>query len=144
MTSHSAGGHSAAGNADNASAASLGDLVGRLTQDLSTLLRQEIALAKAEARQTAQKAGAGIGLLVGALIAAQFVLLFLSAALWYGLGTQIGFGWSAIIVAVIWAVVALVLAMVGRGKLKQAQGLPETASTVKEIPEALKGNEGRQ
>ncbi|MFN3925443.1 MAG: phage holin family protein, partial [Pseudarthrobacter sp.] len=49
--------------ADNTS---LGDLLGDVTRDLSTLMRQEVELAKAEAKQSATKAGKGGGMLAGA------------------------------------------------------------------------------
>ncbi|TLM80309.1 phage holin family protein, partial [Pseudarthrobacter sp. NamE2] len=61
--------------ADNTS---LGDLLGEVTRDLSTLMRQELELAKAEAKQSATRAGKGGGMLAGAGVAGHFVLLFLS------------------------------------------------------------------
>ncbi|GAA4508575.1 phage holin family protein [Brevibacterium yomogidense] len=113
---------------------SLGDLFSSLSQNTSTLIQQEIALAKAEATQTARRAGTGAGLLTGAGLAAVFVLLFLSTALWVALGSLIGDGWSGLVVAALWAVIAAVLAVVGRKRLKEATGLPETLDTAKEIP----------
>ena len=120
---------------------SLGDLIGEVTQDLSTLMRQELELAKAELQQSASRAGKGAGLLGGAAVAGYFVLLFASVALWWAIGSATGLGWSAVIVAVIWAVVGAVLYAVGRNSLKSVRGIPKTADTVKRIPEALKGNE---
>ena len=78
-------------------------LLGDVSKDLSDLVRQEIALAKAEATQSATRVGKGAGLLGGAGVAGHFVLLFLSIALWWGLGNSIGRGWSALIVAAVWA-----------------------------------------
>lgn len=120
---------------------SLGQLFASLTTDLSTLMRQEVDLAKAEIRQSATKAGAGIGMLVGAGVAGFLVLLFLSTALWVALGTLVGDGWSAVIVAVIWAVIAAILAAIGKSRLKQVEGVPQTTETVKQIPNALRGSE---
>lgn len=121
---------------------SIGALVGDITRDLSTLMRQEVALAKAEARQSASKAGKGGGLLGGAGLAAYFALLFLSVALWWALGqTDIGLGWSAVVVAILWGVVAAVLAVTGRSQLQKVRGMPYTVDTAKKVPEALKGNE---
>jgi hypothetical protein len=120
---------------------SLGDLFSSVTSDLSTLVRQEIALAKAEATQSATRAGKGAGFLAGAGVGAHFVLLFLSVALWEALGSLIGLGWSALIVAAIWAIVAAVLATRGRAELKAVRGMPTTTGTVKQIPDALKGHE---
>ena len=120
---------------------SLGELISEVTQDLSTLMRQELELAKAELQQSAARAGKGAGMLSGAAIAGYFVLLFLSVAVWWAIGSVTGLGWSALIVAVIWAIIAAVLATVGRNSLKSIRGIPKTADTVKKIPDALKGNE---
>lgn len=121
--------------------ASVGELFAEVTRDISTLLRQEVELAKAEATASARRAGKGAGMLAGAGVAGHMVLLFLSIALWWALGTQIGNGWSALVVAAIWAVVAAVLALVGRSEMKKVTGLPETVDSVKKIPHALQGHE---
>ncbi|MGS0684566.1 phage holin family protein [Nakamurella sp. GG22] len=120
---------------------SLGELISQVTGDLSTLMRQELALAKAEAQQSASRLGKGAGMLGGAAIAGYFVLLFLSIALWWAIGAATGRGWSAVIVAVLWGVIAAVLAITGRNSLKSVRGIPATADTVKKIPDALTGNE---
>ncbi|MBT2531039.1 phage holin family protein [Arthrobacter sp. ISL-48] len=131
-------GEAAHAKADNNS---LGDLLGEVTRDLSTLMRQELELAKAELKQTATRAGRGGGLLAGAGVAGHFVLLFLSIALWYALGLLMGLGWSAVVVALIWAIIAAVLASMGRKELKTVQGMPQTAETLSEIPPTLKPGE---
>ncbi len=124
--------------ADNAS---LGELLGDVTRDLSTLMRQEVELAKAELKQSATKAGKGGGMLAGAGVAGHFVLVFLSLALMFGLGALMPLGWAAVIVAVIWGIIAAVLASKGRKELKQVQGLPQTGETLSEIPPTLKPGE---
>lgn len=120
---------------------SLGDLLGEVTRDLSTLIRQEMALARAELKESAGKAAKGAGSLGGAAYAAGMAVLFLSIALWWALGALVGLGWSAVIVAVIWAAIALILYAVGRNQLKEVEGAPQTVETLKEIPETLKRNE---
>jgi len=120
---------------------SLGELISEVTTDLSTLMRQELELAKAELQQTATRAGKGAGMLGGAAVAGYFVLLFVSVALWWAIGSATGLGWSAVIVAVIWAVIGAVLYAAGRKSLKSVRGLPRTTDTVKKIPDALKGND---
>jgi tetrahydromethanopterin S-methyltransferase subunit G len=120
---------------------SLGERFSNVTRDISTLMRQEVALAKAEVSESAGKAGKGIGLLAGAAVAGFFVLMFLSISLWRALGNEIGFGWSALIVAVIWAIIAAILAVVGKKALQQVRGVPETADSLGKIPNALKGQE---
>ena len=72
------------------------------------------------------------------------VLLFLSIAAWWGIGDKTGYGWSALIVAAIWLVIAAVLAVVGRSEFKAVKGVPRTADTVKKIPDAVKGNEAQR
>jgi hypothetical protein len=121
---------------------SLGDLVGEVSRDLSELMRKELELAKAELSESAKRAGKGAGLMGGAGYAGGMAVLFLSIALWWGLGDLIdSLGWSAVIVAVIWAIVAAILFAVGRSRLKDVQGAPKTVETVKEIPDALKRNQ---
>lgn len=120
---------------------SLGDLISQVTQDLSLLMRQEVALARAELQQSASRAAKGAGMMSGAAVAGYFVLLFLSIALWWLIGAATGLGWSALIVAVIWAVIGAVLYSTGRRSLQSVRGLPRTADTVAKIPDALKGNE---
>lgn len=120
---------------------SVGDLISDISQNLSTLVRQETELAKAELKESAARSGKGAGVLGGAGVAGHFVLLFLSIALWWLIGDGVGLGWSALIVAAIWAVVAAVLAAMGRSTLRQVKGMPQTTDTAKKIPDALKGNE---
>ena len=120
---------------------SLGELISEVTTDLSTLMRQELELAKAELQQSASRAGKGAGMLGGAGVAGYFVLLFASLALWWAIGAGTGLGWAALIVAVLWAVVGAILFFAGRNSLRSVRGLPRTADTVKKIPDALKGNE---
>jgi hypothetical protein len=120
---------------------SLGELISEVTGDLSTLMRQELELAKAELQQSASRAGKGAGMLGGAGVAGYFVVLFASLALWWAIGTATGLGWSALIVAAIWAVIGAILYAAGRNSLKAVRGIPRTADTVKKIPDALKGNE---
>lgn len=124
-----------------AASTSLGELLGEVSRDISTLMRQEVALAKAELKEAAAKSAKGAGLMGAAGYSALMAVFFLSMALWWALGTLVGGGWSGVIVAVIWAVIALVLFMVGRGQLQQVEGAPQTVETLKEIPETLRRNE---
>jgi hypothetical protein len=125
-----------------ADSTSLGDLLSDVTRDLSTLMRQELELAKAEAKQSATRAGKGSGMFAGAGVAGHFVLLFLSIALWYALGELMHLGWSAVVVALIWGIIAAVLAATGRKEFKRIKGMPQTVETVQEIPPTLKPNGG--
>jgi len=118
---------------------SLGELLGEVTQDLSTLLRQEVELAKAELRQDARKAGKAAGMFTGAALAAYMVLLFLSVALWWGLANLMDQGWAALIVAALWAVIGAVLYTMARARAREIRGPRQTAETVREVPDAIRG-----
>ncbi len=108
-----------------------------LSAKLSTLVSQEIALAKAEATESAKKAGKGAGLLAGAAVGGFFLLMFLSLALMHLLDVFLPIGWAALIVAVLWGVVAAVLAVQGKKDIEKIKGLPQTQETLQEIPETL-------
>jgi hypothetical protein len=120
------------------SGVSVAELVGEVTQDLSTLMRQELELAKAEVKQEAVKTGKAAGMLGGAGFAGYMTLLFASIALWWGLANVMDQGWAALIVAGLWALIGAVLFVVGRRRLRQVHPTPKrTAETVKELPATL-------
>jgi len=112
---------------------SLGDIVGEIAEDLSRLVRQEIDLAKTEAKQEVTKLGKGAGMLGGAGIAAHLLLLFGSVALMLVLGRAMPLDLAAVIVAVVWVIVAAVLAARGRRQLQSFDPTLETTTqTLKE------------
>ncbi|MCU1636783.1 MAG: hypothetical protein JWQ68_2022 [Cryobacterium sp.] len=125
----------------HAANASLGELLAEVSRDISTLMRQEVELAKAELNQSAKRAGKGAGLFGGAGVAGYFALLFLSITIWWALGYLIGNAWSALIVAIIWGIVAAVLAQRGKKEMQEVRGMPDTAESLKKIPDTLKRNE---
>ena len=144
MTSTPQGAHAAQPAYDDGrpdvSSTSVGSLISEVTTDLSTLMRQELDLAKAELKQEAGKTGKAAGMLGGAGFAGYMVLLFLSIALWWGLSNAMDEGWAALIVALVWAVIGAVLYFSGRGQLRRVHPKPErTIETVKQVPDALKG-----
>lgn len=117
---------------------SLGTLMSKVTTDLSTLIRQEVALAKAELTISAKQAGKGAGMFGGAGVAGHFVLLFLSIALWAALGgTFIGYAWAGLIVAFLWAIPAAILTVMGKKNIDEVEGAPRTVETIKQVPEAV-------
>ena len=120
---------------------SIGSVLGDITANISTLMQQELALAKAELRQSGTRAGKGIGLFAGAGVAGLLLLVFLSVSAWWGLGQYIENQWSALVVAAVWAVIALILFLVGKAELKRVQGLQQTTETLSKVPNALKGHE---
>lgn len=112
---------------------SLGEILGDVSNDLSTLIRQEMELAKTEMKQEVTKAGKGAGLLGGAGVAGHLVLLFGSLTAVFGLDEAMPLWLAALIVTVVWAVVAAVLAVTGRSALKHSNPqLPRTQQTLKE------------
>jgi uncharacterized membrane protein YqjE len=112
---------------------SVGSLVGRLTGDLSKLIRQELDLAKAELREEGKKAGKAAGLLGGAGLAGLLTLIMLSLTLMYILDTKLPLPWAAFIVTLLWAIVGAVLFMMGRKKMAEVNPKPEqTVQSLKE------------
>lgn len=126
---------------ERAANTSLGELLGEVTRDLSTLMRQEVALAKAELKETAATSAKGAGMLGGAGYAASMTVLFLSIALWAALSNWVGGGWAGVIVAVLWAAIAAILFATGRTQMKKVKGVPQTVETLQEIPETFQRNE---
>jgi uncharacterized membrane protein YqjE len=119
---------------------STGDLVKRLSQETSTLIRQEMALARAELKEQGKKAGLGAGLLGGSGIAALLALGSLTACVILALDLVLAAWLAALIVTVIWGAVAGVLAMQGKNKVQEAAPpVPEEAmESVKEDVEWAK------
>lgn len=112
---------------------SLGDIVGDVAQDLTTLVKQEMELARTELKQEAAKAGKGAGLLGGAGVAGHLALIFLSLTLTFLLDNWMPLEVAALITTALWAVVAAVLAARGRTELRRTNPqLPETQQTLKE------------
>jgi len=115
--------------------ASVGQLIGEVAADLSTLMRKEIELARAEITTEAKKAGKGAGMLGGAGYAGHMVALFVSLAISWAISDLFDFswGWGFFIVAAVWAVVAAVLYTKGRAQMKRVHPKPEqTVDTLKE------------
>jgi len=111
----------------------IGELVKDLSSQTSTLVRQEIELARAEIQQKGKLAGKGAGMLGGAAIAALLALGALTAGLVALLDKAMATWVAALIVMALWAIVALVLAKAGQKSLQSATPpAPKTVETVKE------------
>jgi hypothetical protein len=122
-----------------AATTSLGELLSEVSQDLSTLFRQEIQLAKAELKESATNAGKGAGMMGGAAYAALTAVLFLSFAGMFALGSLLhSDAWGALIIFAVWAVIGLILFVIGRSSFKAVRGAPQTVETVKEVPDTIK------
>ena len=118
---------------------SLGELFSDLTSDLGRLMRQEVALARTEAKEEIGRAGKASALLaVGGLIA-YLALMFASFALAWLLDDVMPRSLSFLIVAVVHAIVAAVLVAQGRRRLRDVSPVPQqTVETMKEDVEWAK------
>jgi hypothetical protein len=112
----------------------MGELFKQLSNDLSTLVRQELRLAQAEMTEKGKNAGVGVGLFGGAGIAGLLALGALTACLIAALATGMDVWLAALIVTVVYAAIAGVLALLGRSRVTEAvPPVPEqTVETVKE------------
>jgi uncharacterized membrane protein YqjE len=117
-----------------------GELVKQLSNQVSTLVRQEIELAKTETAEKGKKAGVGAGMFGAAGVAGLLMLGSLTAFLIIVLALAIPAWASALLVTGLWAAVAGVLALQGRNKLSEmGKPVPEkTVETVREDVQWLK------
>ncbi|MBN2622019.1 MAG: phage holin family protein [Acidimicrobiales bacterium] len=118
---------------DEVSEASLGELIKRLTTEMSDLVRGEMELARTELKEEATKAGKAGGMFAGAGYAAALAGLLLAFAAAWGLAEVIPEGFAFLVVGVVVGLVAAVLALAGRSKMRQVNPVPErTIETLKE------------
>lgn len=119
---------------------SVAELLQRLSDQSTTLIRQEIALAKAELSAKGKRAGLGAGMFGGAGVFGLYAVGALTACVILALSTAMT-GWlAALIVTVAYGVIAGALALIGRRKVQQATPpVPEqTIESVKEDVEWTK------
>jgi len=111
-----------------------GELVKQLSEQTSTLVRQEIELAKSELAEKGKAAGRGAGMLGGAGLIGLLALGALTACLILLLAEAMDAWLAALILTVAYAVVAGILALSGRERVKE--GMPpapeQTVESVKE------------
>lgn len=133
------GGTRADGSGGHDGEAKLGSLVTAATRDLSTLVRDEIALAKAEVRHDVKQAATGGGLFGAAAFCAVFALLLLSYAAAYGINaTGLSLAWSWLIVGGAYLLIALMCAGIGAMRLKRLRIAEATKRTTGESIATLK------
>jgi Putative Actinobacterial Holin-X, holin superfamily III len=113
---------------------SLPELLKQLSQEVTQLLKQEIELAKAEVGEKGRQAGKGAGLLGSAGVIGLGAVGALTACFILALNAVMPAWLAALIVAVVYGVVAAILAMQGRNRIRQATPpVPEqTVETLKE------------
>lgn len=118
---------------------SLGELVSAASRDLSELVRDEIALTKAEATASVKTAGKGAGMLgaAGFLAVVAFILLSIAAA--YGLvALGVHPGLAFLVVAVVYLIVAGVLGLLGKRAVSSVTPPERAVRQAKALPQALK------
>ena len=113
---------------------SVGELFSDVASDLSTLIRQEIELAKAELSEKGKQAGIGLGMFGGAGLLGLLAALTLTTCVVAALSTQMKVWIAALIVTVVYGAAAGVLALQGKNRVAEATPpVPEqTVETVKE------------
>ncbi|HYY43647.1 MAG TPA: phage holin family protein [Actinomycetota bacterium] len=116
--------------------AALKDLFKQLSEDTATLVRQELALARAELTEKGKKAGVGAGMFGGAGVAGLAALGAFTAFLILVLSLVMSAWISALIVTVIYGVVAAVLALQGRRKVQEAAP-PQPEKTKESVKEDI-------
>jgi hypothetical protein len=118
---------------------SIGELFAELSQKTTTLVRQEIQLAKVEMSQKASRVGKNVGfLVVGGVVAYTGVLALVAAGIIL-LGQLIPYWLSAAIIGFVIAAVGVVLVIKGANTLRQEEPTPrETVETIQEDKEWLK------
>ena len=98
----------------------VGELLKQLSEETTTLVKQEIDLAKAEMSEKGKQAGVGVGMFGGAGISGLLALIFLSLAAVAALDTGMRTWLAALIVGLVWTAVAGVLALQGKSKVQNA------------------------
>jgi hypothetical protein len=117
----------------------LSALVSSAAQDVSALVRGEIALAKAEVKQDMREAATGGGLFGAAALLGVFGLIMLCFAAAYGLhATNLGLAWCWLIVAGAFLVLAGGCALVGRARFKKIRGGATTKRSASQTIAVLK------
>ncbi len=120
----------------------VGDLLRELSEQTTTLVRQELELAKLELAEKGKRAGIGVGMFGGAGVVGLYAVGALTACFILALATAVT-GWlAALIVAVVYGAVAGVLALSGRSKVQQA-GSPMPEQTTESVKEDVQWTKTR-
>lgn len=119
---------------------STGTILNEAMTHVSSLVRNEVDLARAEINQNLRQAAVAIGMIVGAIVVALTALNVLSAALVVAL-TNAGLpgGWAALIVGIVFALVAYLMVKNGTDSLKLNSLVPtRAAKNIRRDAEAVK------
>jgi uncharacterized membrane protein YqjE len=98
----------------------VGELLKELSTQTTSLVRQELELAKAEMAEKGKRAGLGAGMFGGAGLFGFLALAALTACVIAALATGMDVWLAALIVAAVYACIATVMALLGRQKTREA------------------------
>jgi uncharacterized membrane protein len=117
----------------------IGKLVGDVSNDVSSLIRSEIALAKTELKFSAKAGGVGIGLFAAAAFLLVLAVIMLSVAIAYFIHfTGLDLAWCYLIVFGFYALVAAVLGLFGYRSVRKVRGPEASIEQIKETKAVLK------
>jgi uncharacterized membrane protein YqjE len=113
---------------------SLGELISRMTGDVSQLIGTQLELAKVEIKDEVRRAGKGVGMVGGGGLAGWFALLLVSMGIAFGIGNAMeSVGWGFVLVGLVYAIVAAFLVLKGKQQITSATPIAEqTIESVKE------------
>ena len=117
----------------------IGKLVGDVSNDVSSLIRSEIALAKTELKFSAKAGGVGIGLFAAAAFLLVLAVIMLSVAIAYFINfTGLDLAWCFLIVFGFYALIAAVLGLIGYRSVRKVRGPEASIEQIKETKAVLK------
>jgi hypothetical protein len=120
----------------------MSELFGQLSEQASTLVRQEVELAKAELRHKGKQAGVGAGLIGGGGLLALGAIGALTTTLILVLSTWLDAWLASLIVTVVYGAAAAALALTGKEKV-QAVGSPVPEQTMQTLKEDVRWAESQ-
>jgi len=117
----------------------IGKLVGDVSNDVSSLIRSEIALAKTELKFSAKAGGVGLGLFAAAAFLLVLAVIMLSVAIAYFINfTGLDLAWCFLIVFGFYALIAAVLGLIGYRSVRKVRGPEASIEQLKETKAVLK------
>ncbi len=116
---------------------SVGAMLAKVTENISSLVRDEIQLAQTQLAEKGKAIGVAVGMFAGAGVFGLFALGWLLIALMFGLTAWLPYWASALIVAGLLLLITGILALIGKSKLSNAPS-PETGENLKKDVEAMK------
>src|SRR3954447_20127847 len=119
----------------------IGRLVSDASRDVSSLIRNEIRLAKSEVQLSVKAGGLGIAMFAAAGFFALMALIMLSVAIAYFInwnGKGLSLHWAFLIVFGFYLLVAALLAFVGLRKVKKVRAPQKAIAQAQEAKQVLK------